>query len=198
MPATLPIAMLVIGAVLLLIALLGGNFKIFGVEIADKLESKPLRFLAGLLAAVLITLAVSSPGVNPNDPPPSPGASSSPPIPSKQSSDNSQTPNQKAPSNSQTTSVDLSVNNVASEAGNGYWNWTIFLQGSADSLAQVNCVEYTLHPTFPQPVRTVCEPGNGEYPFGLPASGWGTFEVGVRIFLKNGQIREARHQLRFQ
>jgi transcription initiation factor IIF auxiliary subunit len=92
----------------------------------------------------------------------------------------------------------VSVDNVARQEGPGRWSWTVFLRGPDQTLRQVKCVEYTLHPTFPNPVREVCNRGTGPQAFPLSASGWGTFEIGVRVFLTNGQVHQLKHQLRFR
>lgn len=86
---------------------------------------------------------------------------------------------------------------MARQEAPGRWNWTVFLRGPDSALSQVKCVEYTLHPTFPNPVREVCARGTGPQAFALAATGWGTFEIGVRVFLKNGQVQQLKHQLRF-
>jgi len=49
----------------------------------------------------------------------------------------------------------VAVANTSTYAGSGRWNWTIFIDADAATLRQIKCVEYTLHPTFPNPVRTV-------------------------------------------
>jgi len=36
------------------------------------------------------------------------------------------------------------------------------IQGSDNALDQIQCVKYTLHPTFPNPEREVCKRGTGE------------------------------------
>ena len=35
----------------------------------------------------------------------------------------------------------------------------VFIQAPPAVLSQIKCVEYTLHPTFPNPVRQVCDRG---------------------------------------
>lgn len=96
-----------------------------------------------------------------------------------------------------TATKDISVDNVAKTAGNNQWNWTIFLTGPRQDLDKVDSVEYTLHPTFPNPVRRVSALGDPDRAFGLSATGWGTFEVGVRVFMKDGQSKELKHRLKF-
>jgi hypothetical protein len=57
MPSDPSIAIMVLGGVLLLIALLGGKFKIFGVEILEK--TGPLsRTVAGLIGLVLLMVGI--------------------------------------------------------------------------------------------------------------------------------------------
>jgi transcription initiation factor IIF auxiliary subunit len=91
----------------------------------------------------------------------------------------------------------VSVDNVARRETPTTWTWTVFLKGSDQALSQIRCVEYTLHPTFPDPVREVCNRGKGPKAFALSATGWGAFEIGVRLFLKNGQVQQLKHRLRF-
>ena len=57
MPQSITIAAFVFGAVLLLIALVGGGFKIFGAEVSGKAGSAG-RFLAGLAGVVLLCIGL--------------------------------------------------------------------------------------------------------------------------------------------
>jgi transcription initiation factor IIF auxiliary subunit len=91
----------------------------------------------------------------------------------------------------------LRTRNVATQVRPGLWDWTVFIEGDEDQLSQVQCVQYTLHPTFPDPVRTVCERGSGPRAFPLSASGWGTFQITVRIMTKDGKTYELKHDLAF-
>ncbi len=91
----------------------------------------------------------------------------------------------------------LRANNVARKEGTGLWRWTVFLEGPPETLDQIRCVEYTLHPTFPNPVREVCDRGKGKQGFAHTTTGWGTFEIGIRVFLRSGQVQRLSHQLRF-
>jgi hypothetical protein len=91
----------------------------------------------------------------------------------------------------------ISANNVAEPVGDDKWNWTVFLKVKPEDLDKVECVEYTLHPTFPDPVRRVCEVGDPKKPFGLSASGWGTFDIGIRVLMKDGNVQELTHTLKF-
>jgi len=91
----------------------------------------------------------------------------------------------------------ITTANTAVQSEPGWWNWTVFLRGEPDALEQVQCVEYTLHPSFYEPVREVCEKGQGEQAFALSARGWGTFQIKIRVFLKDGHVQELTHQLVF-
>jgi transcription initiation factor IIF auxiliary subunit len=90
----------------------------------------------------------------------------------------------------------IKTDNDAIRLKSGSWSWTVFLRGPENVLGRIQCVEYTLHPTFPNPVREVCVRGTGSRAFQLSAKGWGTFQIPIRIFLKDGQVAELTHDLR--
>jgi len=92
------------------------------------------------------------------------------------------------------TTLNVTVENSAKEIEPGWWEWSIYIKGTPDEIKQIRCVEYTLHPSFPNPVRLVCTPNNH---FLLTARGWGTFKVPIKVMLKDGSIRELSHQLEF-
>ena len=58
MPDNLRIGVFAFGAVLILVALLGGNFKLFGAEVASTVSNHILRFIAFALGAMLVALAI--------------------------------------------------------------------------------------------------------------------------------------------
>jgi transcription initiation factor IIF auxiliary subunit len=91
----------------------------------------------------------------------------------------------------------ISVENTASQEHPGWWRWTVSVQAQPAVLGEVECVRYTLHPTFPQPVQERTAPRAGSHPFALSASGWGTFEVRVEVFFKDGRVQHLSHNLRF-
>jgi len=93
------------------------------------------------------------------------------------------------------TTLNVTVENSAKEIEPGWWEWGIYINGAPAELKQIRCVEYTLHPSFPNPVRLVCTPNNR---FLLTARGWGTFKVPIKLMLKDGSIRELSHQLEFR
>lgn len=55
--------------------------------------------------------------------------------------------------------------------GEDRWDWEVHLEGNKEELGEVEYVEYTLHETFPNPVRRKYDQSSG---FKLETSGWGT------------------------
>lgn len=91
--------------------------------------------------------------------------------------------------------LNVKVRNWAREIEPDWWEWGIQVEGAAAELDRIRCVEYTLHPSFPNPVRMVCSRNDR---FLLTARGWGTFEVKVKLLLKDGAVIPLSHQLRFR
>jgi transcription initiation factor IIF auxiliary subunit len=92
---------------------------------------------------------------------------------------------------------EISVDNTATSIGESRWSWKVFLKASPQVLQNIECVEYTLHPTFPRPFQRVCTIGDENYPFALSATGWGTFQIQIRVFMKDGQKKDLTYNLRF-
>jgi hypothetical protein len=88
----------------------------------------------------------------------------------------------------------LSARNTAERIGENQWRWTIFVDADNDTLSQIECVDYILHPTFDPPVQASCTSENN---FAFSATGWGTFEVGVRVRFRNGTEKQLTHMLTF-
>jgi transcription initiation factor IIF auxiliary subunit len=95
-------------------------------------------------------------------------------------------------------SITISMRNTSTAIKPGFWDWTVFLQGSEDDLRRVRCVEYRLHPTFYPAVRTICERGTRGRDFALSATGWGEFDIGARVILADGSAKELKHRLRLR
>ena len=92
----------------------------------------------------------------------------------------------------------ITTGNRSKRTGEYRWEWTVFIVADDETLNEVECIEYTLHPTFPNPVQMVCQrgdvPGMG---FFFHASGWGTFTIRVKVLFKNGAVRYLEHPLEF-
>jgi transcription initiation factor TFIID/TFIIF subunit len=77
----------------------------------------------------------------------------------------------------------LSLAQDSEYAGNDYWKWSVWLDGSADELDAVDHVVYTLHPSFANPVRTIADRSTR---FRLETAGWGTFTIYARVVPADG------------
>jgi hypothetical protein len=88
-------------------------------------------------------------------------------------------------------SAGVRVDNVFSYRDNGF-HWTVFINESTDVLKRIRCVEYTLHPTFPQPVQRRCAWASR---FGLDATGWGEFNIAVKIEWVDGRVTRQTYPL---
>jgi len=77
--------------------------------------------------------------------------------------------------------------------GNSRWDWSVWLDGPAAELDQIDYVAYTLHPTFPNPVREI---NSREDRFLLKSGGWGEFTIYIDITKKNGERFQLTHDLK--
>lgn len=89
---------------------------------------------------------------------------------------------------------EVRVVQTSKKIGDRLWEWEIHLEGKPEDLDQVDRVVYSLHPTFPDPVRTVTDRPSG---FKLQTSGWGTFQIKLVIYYKNGIEQTRFHNLSF-
>jgi len=98
---------------------------------------------------------------------------------------------------------DLAARNTSRYLGNDQWEWTVFLTGSREILSSVQSVEYRLHPTFSPSVVVVqrqkapLPPYEVEKPFGLTRTGWGVFEIVIKVTFEDGRLRGLKHMLSF-
>jgi len=73
--------------------------------------------------------------------------------------------------------------------------WTLYVRGPQDEDLStfVEKIAFTLHPSFPDPVRVITTP-----PFEISETGWGEFEAGIRIFFRDNseQPIDLFHQIR--
>ncbi len=93
----------------------------------------------------------------------------------------------------------IAAANTSRSIGNGRWEWSVFVVAEEKVLNKVQYVEYTLHPTFSDPVQRVGERGSERGKgFALKATGWGTFEIAVKVVFSDARTRFLRHQLKFQ
>jgi predicted acylesterase/phospholipase RssA len=86
----------------------------------------------------------------------------------------------------------LKVAQESSYLGDDTWEWAVWLEGTEDDLNNIDRVVYTLHRSFPNPVRSVT---NREDNFRLSATGWGTFRMYVEVIYRDGTRFPIEHDL---
>lgn len=86
------------------------------------------------------------------------------------------------------------VDNTAKHSS-GHYTWTVFLRADEATLRNIDYVEYTLHPSFPQPVQPPIRDRGGKCAFALTAGSSAEFEVKVKIGLKDGGTTYLTHWL---
>jgi YEATS family len=92
----------------------------------------------------------------------------------------------------------VTTDNTSKYIGNNRWEWTVFVKASPDTVAKIQCVEYLLHPTFPNRDRMVCDRGQtADQPFPLTGNGWGVFDIPVKVIFHDGHSESMTHHLRF-
>jgi transcription initiation factor IIF auxiliary subunit len=91
------------------------------------------------------------------------------------------------------TKSSLKIEQSQKYEGDDWWSWSVWLSGTQADLDAVDFVEYTLHPTFRNPVRTIKTRRNG---FRLDTEGWGVFPIHARVCRKDGGIVRLKHQLK--
>ena len=85
--------------------------------------------------------------------------------------------------------------NTSRPDGKGRWDWTVYIDTDSSTRQRIRCVEYTLHKTFPDPIRTRCNPEDN---FALQTNGWGTFRIQIRVMFKDGTEKRLHHDLVFR
>jgi hypothetical protein len=85
----------------------------------------------------------------------------------------------------------LKVDNSYTYDQNGF-AWRVFIKEDGAVLDTISCVEYTLHPTFPNPIQRRCNAGDQ---FGLAARGWGEFTILLKVEWKDGKVTTQSYML---
>lgn len=90
----------------------------------------------------------------------------------------------------------ITAYNTSTRLTQNRWEWVAFINAPPEVLEQIDYVEYLLHPTFQPSVVRVRERGASQ-PFAMKAVGWGTFQLRLRVVMKDGSSYNLTHQLRF-
>jgi transcription initiation factor IIF auxiliary subunit len=92
----------------------------------------------------------------------------------------------------------ITVSNTSHSLGDGRWDWTVFVKAAAPVLAKIQCVEYTLDKSFPNPIRRVCTRGKDSQAFALSTNGWGTFVIRIRVMYRDKSEQQLQYNLQLQ
>lgn len=88
------------------------------------------------------------------------------------------------------------TNDAMPSTKKGYYNWAVYLKGHPASLKDISHVVYTLHPTFKQREQKVTYTQSNIFRY--CATGWGEFDLGVKIFFKDKRIKTQTYHLNFR
>jgi transcription initiation factor IIF auxiliary subunit len=88
--------------------------------------------------------------------------------------------------------IELEIRQWEKYEGDDWWKWAVWVEGSDDDLDQVEHVEWTLHPTFPNPIRKCRDRADK---FRLETGGWGVFPIRARVQMKDGNSIRLSHHL---
>ena len=87
----------------------------------------------------------------------------------------------------------LTVTQESHYIGEGTWDWAVWLEGPDDELDKIDHVVYTLHRSFPNPVRTVSDRRSK---FRLESNGWGSFRIYVEVVYGDGTRSPLEYDLK--
>ena len=86
----------------------------------------------------------------------------------------------------------LTIEQCEKYEGDDWWKWAVWIEGRDEALDLIDFVEWTLHPTFPNPIRRIHDRASK---FRLETGGWGVFEIRARVQRKDGSQTMLRHFL---
>ena len=92
-----------------------------------------------------------------------------------------------------TISGEFTIQQWEKYEGEDWWKWAVWIEGPDEALDRIDFVEWTLHPSFPQPVRKCKERASK---FRIETGGWGGFPIVARVQLKDGQQTKLLHHLK--
>lgn len=83
---------------------------------------------------------------------------------------------------------------VGKKYDDDYYDWCVFCDDKPEKVNTIKQVEYTLHPSFPNPIRTVDDKKSR---FALYSSGWGIFRIRIQILFKDNSTKDQTYHLQF-
>jgi hypothetical protein len=79
--------------------------------------------------------------------------------------------------------------------GRDTYAWCVYVEADAELINKIEMVEYTLHPTFRNPVQEITDK---QHCFALQSEGWGTFEIEIRVFFEDGSEQDEVYMLKLE
>lgn len=73
-----------------------------------------------------------------------------------------------------------------------WWDWSVWIEGSDKEMDNIKSVEYTLHSTFPSPVRKITDRASN---FRLTTTGWGNFTLYAKVLHTDGSHTLLEHDV---
>ncbi len=95
------------------------------------------------------------------------------------------------PSAQVTQAPQVRVDYILSYGANGY-KWKVFIGENPPVLDRISCVEYTLDPTFPDPVRKTCKRADK---FAISVTGLDAFKILIKIEWRDGEVTRQSYVL---
>jgi transcription initiation factor IIF auxiliary subunit len=87
----------------------------------------------------------------------------------------------------------LGIAQAAKYEGDDWWEWSVWIEAEESELDAIEFVQYTLHHTFPQPVRRISDRTTH---FRLKSSGWGGFTIYAKAVQKDRSETTLQHELK--
>jgi transcription initiation factor IIF auxiliary subunit len=81
---------------------------------------------------------------------------------------------------------------IGSRGEYAWFVWQVFMDEAPETLATVRSVEYRLHETFPDPIRTS---EDREHRFAIELEGWGEFRILITVYLHDGGEERTEYHL---
>ncbi len=82
---------------------------------------------------------------------------------------------------------------VGKKQGDDWYDWCVFVDDTPGLVSQIRSVEYALHRSFPDPVRVRKDKN---LRFALLSSGWGEFNLRIKVELETGENLPLAYGLR--
>jgi transcription initiation factor IIF auxiliary subunit len=86
----------------------------------------------------------------------------------------------------------LAIRQSEKYEGDDWWEWAVWVEGPDEALDGIAFVEWTLHPTFPNPIRRIRDRASK---FRLETAGWGVFTILALVQMSDGKQVRLRHDL---